>query len=57
MNTIAINQQNVMHANENDIPATGRGRALYTVDWFLNGYVSRAQHDSFQVTLEDCSPR
>ena len=34
-----------------DIPATARGRALYTVAWFMHGAVHAHQFDNAGLTL------
>ena len=34
-----------------EIPTTPRGRALYTVDWFLNGKPVLRNHDNPQLSI------
>lgn len=34
--------------NKTDAPVTARGRALYTIDWFLNGRPATVDHDDLQ---------
>lgn len=36
---------------EKMVPKTGRGRALYTVDWFTNGTPVLRNHDHSRITL------
>ena len=38
------------------IPLTARGRALYTVDWFINGKPILANHDNPRMTLRNGTP-
>lgn len=35
------------------LPSTGRGRALYTIDWFLNGKPVLRNHDNPQLTIRN----
>lgn len=35
-------------------PATPRGRALFTIDWFVNGKPVLLQHDNPNVQLNQC---
>lgn len=35
------------------VPSTARGRALYTVDYFLHGRPALLNHDSTTVTLRN----
>ena len=35
------------------LPVTPRGRALYTVDWFLNGKPVLSNHDNPCMTLRN----
>jgi hypothetical protein len=37
-----------------ELPDTDRGRALHTIDWFLNGVPTSNCHDSMQYTVDDC---
>ena len=46
MNTIAIEIDNKQTIQSNQIPVTARGRALYTIDWFLNGKPTQYDHDN-----------
>jgi len=36
-----------------EIPTSSRGRALHTVDWFLNGKPVLRNHDNPQLTIKD----
>lgn len=38
------------------VPVTPRGRALYTVDWFLNGRPVLSNHDNPRMTLSNGMP-
>ena len=42
---------NIKNAEKNIIPQTPRGRALYTVDWFLNGRPVLSHHDNKRQSL------
>jgi hypothetical protein len=38
-----------------NLPTTSRGRALYTIDWFLNGKPALRNHDNPQLsTTKGC---
>jgi len=39
--------------NKTAIPVTARGRALYTIDWFLNGRPATVDHDNLQSGIRD----
>jgi len=39
--------------NKTAVPVTARGRALHTIDWFLNGMPVIADHDNFQSGIRD----
>lgn len=51
MNTLTIESLAAPARITRDVPATARGRALYTVDWFLHGRVQARQHDQASLTL------
>ena len=34
-------------------PATARGRALYTVSWFLNGVATQQNYDNPRLSIEE----
>lgn len=36
-----------------DLPTTPRGRALFTVDWFLNGKPVLRNHDNPQLSISN----
>ena len=40
-------------ADKVTIPQTGRGRALHTVDWFMNGKPVLRNHDKQRIHLRD----
>ena len=56
MKTIAIENPVYNSKQKTSIPVTPRGRALYTVDWFLNGKPVLSNHDNPRVTLRDGLP-
>jgi len=35
------------------VPSTPRGRALHTVDWFMNGKPTLNQYDDSSIKLKD----
>lgn len=35
------------------VPVTPRGRALYTVDWFMNGKATRDQYDDSSIKVQE----
>lgn len=39
------------------VPNTGRGRALHSIDWFLNGRPALGHHDHPQANLGDIGRR
>jgi hypothetical protein len=39
---------------ERSLPASARGRALHTVDWFLNGSPRLRDHDAPQLSVRHC---
>ncbi len=41
----------VIRDQQSQLPTTGRGRALYTVDWFLNGKPVLRNHDNPCLSL------
>jgi hypothetical protein len=43
----------VESGKSNGFPITGRGRALYTTDYFLNGKPVLSNHDSVHVSLRN----
>ena len=40
-------------ARHNNLPTTPRGRALYTIDWFMNGRPVLNNHDNPNLTLKN----
>lgn len=52
--------QQLLHfatAHVNRTAATSpRGRALYAVDWFLNGRPQLGNHDQASTRITDCHP-
>ena len=56
MNTITMTAAtNNQHQSKTSLPTTPRGRALYTVDWFLNGAPVLRNHDNPNIKLIDGS--
>ena len=56
MNTIAMTSTtNNQRQPGTSLPTTPRGRALYTVDWFLNGTPVLRNHDNPSIKLNDGS--
>jgi hypothetical protein len=53
MTTLTMKRAVVKSKNENTVPVTGRGRALYTVDWFLNGKPVLRNHDNPNLMLKN----
>lgn len=45
MNTYTVEANNITSHKVEPIPETPRGRALLTVDWFLNGTPVLGNHD------------
>ena len=41
----------IVHRPLPELPRSGRGRALYTVDWFLNGKPVLRSHDNPQLSI------
>ena len=39
--------------NKTAAPVTARGRALYTIDWFLNGMPATVDYDNPQSRIQD----
>ena len=55
MEIITVNNFGSGIDNEPIIPRTPRGRALYTVDWFLNGKPVLRNHDNPNLRLTEDS--
>ena len=51
MSTTSLHATDTNHATSHTVPTTPRGRALYTVDWFLNGKPVLQHHDHPRMTL------
>ena len=51
MNTLTIPTTVTRTHRNHGLPATCRGRALYTVDWFMNGVVRTHQYDQDRLNL------
>ena len=52
MNSLTIPQSEMHHESKLTTPVTRRGRALHTIDWFLNGKPVLQYHDNTLLTLE-----
>lgn len=52
MNNLAINKVIGVNNGTRRVPATPRGRALHTVDWFMNGKPVLNNHDNSNIKLE-----
>lgn len=52
MKSLATQESNMHHESEIVMPVTRRGRALHTIDRFLNGKPISQYHDNTQLTLE-----
>ena len=53
MEIITVNNFGYGNEDEPIVPRTPRGRALYTVDWFLNGKPVLRNHDNPGLKLTD----
>lgn len=52
MQTLTLNTSiNRTNKDKPPIPVTGHGRALYTIDWFINGKPVLSNHDNPRMTL------
>jgi hypothetical protein len=51
MTTLILKRAFVKNQKDKSVPGTGRGRALYTVDWFLNGKPVLRNHDNPNLKL------
>lgn len=49
--TMKMTYQNSL--NKTATPVTARGRALHTIDWFLNGIPATVDHDNPQSGIRD----
>ena len=55
MNASTITIPYVSYSEKDQLPETPRGRALYLVDWFLNGHPSSGIHDNTQLKITELS--
>ncbi|MDH5446580.1 MAG: hypothetical protein OEY52_13590 [Gammaproteobacteria bacterium] len=53
MNTLIFRLPQLAKKASTNVPSTGRGRALFTTDWFLNGRPVLSNHDNPCLTLKD----
>lgn len=53
MNANTISVTYTAQKNTKHVPVTPRGRALYTIDWFLNGTPVLRNHDNPQLSITD----
>ena len=56
MRTLTLQQQTQYNRQKTTLPVTARGRALYTIDWFLNGKPVLQHHDNPCMTLRNSMP-
>lgn len=56
MYTLTLNSFIKRNKDKTSLPTTARGRALYTIDWFINGSPVLANHDNPRVSLRDGMP-
>lgn len=49
--TMKMTYQNSL--NKTAAPVTARGRALHTIDWFMNGIPATIDHDNLQYDIRD----
>ena len=52
MNTLILSLPLWSQRPTRKVPTTSRGRALYTIDWFLNGQPVLRDHDNPCQTLK-----
>jgi len=53
MNTLIFRLPQLAKKASTNVPSTGRGRALFTTDWFLNGQPALNKHDNPCLTLKN----
>jgi hypothetical protein len=51
MNTKVFAHSYKSQTDTRNLPTTPRGRALYTIDWFLNGKPVLRNHDNPQLSI------
>lgn len=51
MTTMTLKRSFVAKEKKKTVPATGRGRALLTVDWYLNGSPTLYNYDRPDLVL------
>ena len=51
MNTKVFAHSYKSQTDTRNLPTTPRGRALYTIDWFLNGKPVLRNHDNPQMSI------
>jgi hypothetical protein len=52
MNVLTAKNAYIQSTRKIDLPKTARGRALYTVDWFLNGKPVLRNHDKSHIQID-----
>ena len=52
MNVLTAKNAYIQSTRKIDLPKTARGRALYTVDWFLNGKPVLRNHDNSHIQID-----
>ena len=53
MNNIAVKIRYFEGRPYCPVPATGRGRAMHSVDWFMNGKPGRRNYDNANIAVAD----
>lgn len=53
MYTLTLNSFIKHNNKKTSLPTTARGRALYTIDWFINGSPVLTNHDNPRVSLRN----
>lgn len=57
MNTIVIKNLIDTTRKHFNVPVTPRGRALHTLDWFMNGKPTLSNHDDARTQVQDVRGR
>lgn len=55
MNANTITEKFTTRHVAQPVPTTSRGRALFTIDWFLNGNPALRNHDNPQIGIANIS--
>lgn len=57
MNSTAIKEMIETTRSYFNVPVTPRGRAIHTVDWFMNGERTRSNYDDTRIKMQDVRGR